>query len=223
MQFHQLKRNNPNMKRITVARGGKRGKTSGRGGKGQSARAGNKRRPEWRDIIKKLPKLRGRGVNQNKPVNDALSIVNIAALEKMFSSNDAVTPTILVEKGLVTKLSGVMPMVKILGDGELTKAFKISGCAISGSAKEKIEKAGGSVVALPSRVVPKQKGPTQESDKNTAPVKTVKKDTKADKKDKKVKWICRKCGLIYESDRALKNCPGCEHPQAYFEILAENY
>ena len=42
-------------------------------------------------------------------------------------------------------------------------------------------------------------------------------------KDKKVKWICRKCGLIYESDRALKNCPGCVHPQAYFEILAENY
>jgi len=43
------------------------------------------------------------------------------------------------------------------------------------------------------------------------------------KKDKKVKWMCRKCGLIFESDRALKNCPGCEHPQAYFEILAENY
>ena len=43
------------------------------------------------------------------------------------------------------------------------------------------------------------------------------------KKDKKVKWICRKCGLIFESDRALKNCPGCEHPQSYFEILAENY
>jgi len=43
------------------------------------------------------------------------------------------------------------------------------------------------------------------------------------RKDKKVKWICRKCGLIFESDRALKNCPGCEHPQAYFELLAENY
>lgn len=43
------------------------------------------------------------------------------------------------------------------------------------------------------------------------------------KKDKKVKWICRKCGLIYESDRALHNCPGCEHPQAYFEVLAENW
>jgi rubrerythrin len=43
------------------------------------------------------------------------------------------------------------------------------------------------------------------------------------RKKKKVKWICRKCGLIYESERALKNCPGCEHPQAYFEVLAENY
>jgi len=42
-------------------------------------------------------------------------------------------------------------------------------------------------------------------------------------REKKVKWICRKCGLIHESERALKNCPGCEHPQAYFEILAENY
>jgi rubrerythrin len=43
------------------------------------------------------------------------------------------------------------------------------------------------------------------------------------RREKKVKWICRKCGLIYESEHALKNCPGCEHPQAYFEILAENY
>jgi rubrerythrin len=48
-------------------------------------------------------------------------------------------------------------------------------------------------------------------------------EEKVFKKNKKVKWICRKCGLIYESDRALKNCPGCEHPQAYFEVLAENY
>ena len=43
------------------------------------------------------------------------------------------------------------------------------------------------------------------------------------KKEKDVKWVCRKCGFIFESDRALKNCPGCDHPQAYFEILAENY
>ena len=42
-------------------------------------------------------------------------------------------------------------------------------------------------------------------------------------KEQKVKWICRKCGLIYESERALHNCPGCEHPQAWFEVLAENW
>lgn len=177
------------MKRMIVARGGKRGKTAGRGGKGQSARAGNKRRPEWRDIIKKLPKLRGRGVNQNKPVTDTSVVINIAALEAHFSANEAVTPTILIEKGLVSKISGVIPMVKILGDGEVTKAFKVSGCAISGSAKEKIEKAGGSVTAMVSRVVPKQKGPTRESDKNVAPVKTEKKEAKKEKvvKEKKPK------------------------------------
>ena len=43
------------------------------------------------------------------------------------------------------------------------------------------------------------------------------------RKEEKVKWICRKCGFIHESEFALRNCPACEHPQAYFEILAENY
>lgn len=54
-----LKREHPNKVARQVGRGGTRGKQSGRGGKGQTARAGNKRRPEMRDIIKKLPKLRG--------------------------------------------------------------------------------------------------------------------------------------------------------------------
>jgi rubrerythrin len=53
-------------------------------------------------------------------------------------------------------------------------------------------------------------------------VKNIEED-KVFRKDKKVKWICRKCGLIYEGEKALKNCPGCEHPQAYFEVSAENY
>lgn len=43
------------------------------------------------------------------------------------------------------------------------------------------------------------------------------------RKEEKVKWICRKCGFIHESEFALRNCPACEHPQAYFELLAENY
>ncbi|TSC77875.1 MAG: 50S ribosomal protein L15 [Parcubacteria group bacterium Gr01-1014_24] len=59
MQIHNLKRQHQNKKDRTVGRGGKHAKTSGRGGKGQTARAGNKRRPELRDIIKKLPKNRG--------------------------------------------------------------------------------------------------------------------------------------------------------------------
>ncbi len=136
------------MKRVTVARGGKRGKTAGRGGKGQSARAGNKRRPEWRDIIKKLPKLRGRGVNQNKPVTDSLTVVNVSTLEATFSANDIVSPATLMQHGIITSQSGRTPSVKILGDGEVTKAFKISGCTISAGAQEKIEKAGGSVTPI---------------------------------------------------------------------------
>jgi large subunit ribosomal protein L15 len=148
MQTHQLKRKNPNMKRMIVARGSKRGKTAGRGGKGQSARAGNKRRPEWRDIIKRLPKLRGRGVNQNKPVTDKLTVVNLTVLESIFSANDTVTPATMIQHGIISTYSGRTPSVKILGDGELTKALKVAGCTISASAKEKIEKAGGSVTPI---------------------------------------------------------------------------
>jgi large subunit ribosomal protein L15 len=181
MQIHQLQRVHKNMKRVTVARGGKRGKTSGRGGKGQSARAGNKRRPEWRDIIKRLPKLRGRGVNQNKPVTDKFTVVNLAVLEGAFSANEAVTPTILVEKGLVSTWSGNIPAIKILGEGDVTKAFKVSGCAISESAQEKIVKAGGTVTALASRVIAKQKGPSRESDKAIAPAAPAKEAKKATK------------------------------------------
>lgn len=68
MQIHELKRKNKNKKDRIVGRGGKHAKTGGRGGKGQTARAGNKRRPELRDIIKKLPKLRGYRFNSRHKV-----------------------------------------------------------------------------------------------------------------------------------------------------------
>lgn len=145
MQINQLKRTHPNRKRMTVARGGKRGKTAGRGGKGQSARAGNKRRPEWRDIIKKLPKLRGRGVNANKSIASKPVVVNLGLIEEVFSVGDNITPTALVEKGVISQISGKIPNVKILGEGEITKKITISGCTISASAKTKVEKAGGSI------------------------------------------------------------------------------
>lgn len=148
MQINTLKRVTPNMNRVIVARGGKRGKTSGRGGKGQSARAGNKRRPEWRDIIKKLPKLRGRGVSSHKPVSEKPLVVDIAIIEGVFSAGDSITPAILIEKGVIATLSGRTPKVKFLGDTEVTKSFKISGgITVSAKVAAAVAKAGGSVEA----------------------------------------------------------------------------
>lgn len=73
MQFHNLQRKTANRKSKQVGRGGTRGKTSGRGTKGQNARAGRKKRPELRDFIKRVPKLRGRGKNSHKSIQTKLS------------------------------------------------------------------------------------------------------------------------------------------------------
>ncbi len=148
MQLHQI---TPKTKRAVsrrIARGGKRGKTSGRGGKGQTARAGNSTRPEMRDIIKKLPKLRGFGKNRAKTVNNAAipaSVVNVGALEAVFENGDSVNPKALVAKGLVAARSKKAPKVKILGTGALTKKLTVTGCTVSESAKALILKAGGTV------------------------------------------------------------------------------
>lgn len=72
MQFHTLKRKTANKKSRQVGRGGTRGKTSGRGTKGQNARAGHKNRPELRDFIKRVPKLRGRGKSSLKSLQTKL-------------------------------------------------------------------------------------------------------------------------------------------------------
>lgn len=145
MQFHNLKRNHPYKKSPQVGRGGKRGKTSGRGGKGQTARAGHKVRPEYRDVLKKLPKLRGRGKHGLKGFGAAVKPVNLKILDKSFVSGETVTAASLLEKGLVKTRSGNMPAIKILGDGELTKKLNISGLAISKSARGAVLKAGGQV------------------------------------------------------------------------------
>ena len=69
MQIQDIKRRVSNRKKKYIGRGGRRGKTAGRGTKGQNARAGRKKRPEIRDIIKKLPKRRGyRTPSIRKPV-----------------------------------------------------------------------------------------------------------------------------------------------------------
>lgn len=143
MQTHNIKRKNPNHKSARVGRGGKRGKTSGRGTKGQNSRAGRKKRPEMRDIIKKIPKLRGYRFKTVKKYN--VWPVNLNVLEKNFSKGGEVTPSSLVKMGIVELHKGNNPKVKILGTGEITINVSVSGCAISGEAKSKIEKAGGTV------------------------------------------------------------------------------
>lgn len=145
MQFHNLVPKTKNKKTMLVGRGGKRGKTSGRGGKGQTARAGNKKRPELRDFIKRIPKLRGRGVNQNKSVNTRPTIVNLDMIEAVFESGSIISPSTLIERKTISTLDGKIPSVKILGSGDITKKFTIENCLISKQAKEKVEKAGGSV------------------------------------------------------------------------------
>ncbi len=145
MQLHTLKRKNKNKKSAAVGRGGKRGKTSGKGTKGQNARSGRKKRPEMRDVIKRLPKLRGRGKNSNLSIETKPAVVNIGELEKHFSTGEVVSPKTLSAKGLINMNRGGYPVVKILGTGELTKKVSIISCSFSGSAREKILKAGGSI------------------------------------------------------------------------------
>ena len=148
MQLHELKPTSPRKTAKRIGRGGKRGKTSGKGHKGQKARAGNSTRPEMRDIIKKIPKLRGHGINRAQTVNaDKVlpTVINVAALEAKLETGAAVNPKALVAAGIVASRRKKAPAVKILGNGELTKKFVVTDCQVSSSAKEKIEKAGGSI------------------------------------------------------------------------------
>jgi len=141
MQINTIKRENPNKKARQVGRGGTRGKTSGRGMKGQTSRAGNKTRPQIRDIIKKLPKLRGYRFNSRKT---KFTVVNVSDLN-LFEDGAVVKRSVLFEKNLIRKVGGALPKVKILGTGEIKKKLSIEGCLVSGTARTKIEKAGGTI------------------------------------------------------------------------------
>ena len=135
-------------KKMRVGRGGKRGKTSGRGTKGQSARAGNKKRPEMRDIIKRLPKRRGYGKNRAKGVIGsavASVAISLGRLETHFDAGTEINPTTLSAAGLLKGRGVRKPLAKIVSGGELSKKFVFSGVGVSASAKTLIEKAGGSV------------------------------------------------------------------------------
>jgi len=122
MQLHQIKPSHRQYPRPRIGRGGKRGIYSGRGMKGQKARAGHRIRPAERDLILRLPKLRG---FKNKPLRPKLPVINVGDLERL----------------------GKLPSypVKILGKGETKKIFHIKDLPLSKSAREKIIAAGGTV------------------------------------------------------------------------------
>lgn len=131
-----------------VGRGGKRGKTAGRGMKGQKSRAGNRPRPQLRDIIKKVPKLRGFGKNRARTVytNRPQPVsVSLSDIERVFEAGAAVTPAAIAARGLVSSRSGRVPQVKLIGN-EIGKKITVEQCAVSAGARAAIEQAGGSVV-----------------------------------------------------------------------------
>ena len=136
MQLHELKPTHKTKKKKRVGRGGKRGTYSGRGVKGQKSRAGRGPRPALRDIIKKIPKKRG---YRFKSIKKKPQVVNLKDLEKHFSIGEKITPEVLLEKGLIDKVKGKTPEVKILGQGKLTKKVTIEGCLMSKSVERTIK------------------------------------------------------------------------------------
>jgi len=130
-------------KRVGRGNGSGHGGTACRGHKGQRARAGSTIKPWFEGgqmpLQRRLPKRGFTNIFKKE-----IQVVNLKALEKI-KGISPITPSLLFEKGIISKKA--VP-VKILGDGEVTKAIDVSAHAFSASAKEKIEKAGGKVSLL---------------------------------------------------------------------------
>jgi large subunit ribosomal protein L15 len=120
------------------------GKTCCKGHKGQKARAGVGIRPGFEGgqmpLFRRLPK---KGFS-NAQFKTVFEVVNVGQLEKAFEDGATVNEDALREKGLVNRSCDA---IKILGTGELSIKLTIEGAKVSASAKEKIEKAGGTVAA----------------------------------------------------------------------------
>ncbi len=130
-----------NTKRLGRGPGTGRGKTSGRGHKGAGQRSGNKKRAWFEGgqmpLLRRLPK---RGFS-NYRFRKEFQIVNLVTLELLDTKK--IDANLLAEKGII---KSAFESLKILGNGELTKAIEITANAFSKTAIEKIEKAGGKVI-----------------------------------------------------------------------------
>jgi large subunit ribosomal protein L15 len=149
-------------KRVGRGLGSGKGRYSGRGIKGQKARAGSHRMPAGFEggqmpIDMRTGKLRGNTSADAMPIGPFRTYsqpVNVGSLEDRFDAGAAVTPESLKEAGLIAKLS---LDVKILGEGELTKKLSVAAHSFSKTAAEKIEAAGGTVTRLREPVERKKK------------------------------------------------------------------
>lgn len=145
MKLHDLKPepgSKHRRKRLGSGESSGLGKTSGRGHKGQKSRSGGGVRPGFEGgqmpLHRRLPK---KGFS-NVQFRDKIAIVNVSQLEAKFEDGATVNEASLREVGLV---SGRNDAIKVLGQGDLAKKLTVEVDAASASAKEKIEKAGGSV------------------------------------------------------------------------------
>lgn len=134
MQLHHIKPTHKLKKRKRIARGGKRGGYSGRGIKGQKSRAGAGIRPAVRDLMMKLPKARGRAKHAFKSLYEKPAILNLSNINKRFREGEIVSPKTLN-----------LTRVKILGGGKISKKLTFQGILLSKSARDKIQKAGGTI------------------------------------------------------------------------------
>lgn len=129
-----------------------KGKTAGRGTKGQRARAGRGIKPYFEGgqlpLVRRLPHLRG----FTNIFREEFDVVNLDSLDSKFEANAVVTPDSLADQGMVKKASHV----KVLARGELSKPLEISAHAFSAKAKEKIASAGGRVTEIPIETRPRK-------------------------------------------------------------------
>jgi large subunit ribosomal protein L15 len=156
-------------RRVGRGHGSGRGKTSGRGTKGQKARTGNTIHRAFvggqTRLSKRLPFKRGLG-NSNMPFRKDYAVINIADLIR-FEAGMQVTPEVLAERHLMTPAES-KGLVKVLGDGEIDHALTVRAHKFTGSARAKIEAAGGTIEIIPTRVHEKTKRRKDEPKKSAA-------------------------------------------------------
>src|ERR1700736_3210448 len=132
-------------RRVGRGHGSGRGKTAGRGTKGQKARSGGTIHRAFSGgqtrLSKRLPFVRGLG-NSNTAFRDEYTIINVVDLS-LFEADAQVNPEILVANGLMTATEG-RGLIKVLGNGEIDYALNVKAHKFSASARAKIEAAGGS-------------------------------------------------------------------------------